>query len=143
MQRAGHIRGIMFSVSGKSSEMQTQALFHRCHTCHTPLSRPQGVQRKFAVKLRPSSACRASRTMRAKTDKFWNSNIHLRLRDDTLDPQISTRRCPWASVSAFYAAVLWVIQVLVELGIWSNTSALHVVVEVQALLVGMNSGISG
>ncbi|CAM9948192.1 unnamed protein product, partial [Ectocarpus sp. 13 AM-2016] len=40
-------------------------------------------------------------------------------------------------------AVLWVIQVLVELEIWPNTSAFHVVVEVQALLVGMNSGISG
>ncbi|CAB1110052.1 unnamed protein product [Ectocarpus sp. CCAP 1310/34] len=41
------------------------------------------------------------------------------------------------------AAVLWVIQVLVELDLLSDTSALHVVVQVQALLIGMNIGISG
>ncbi|CAB1107996.1 unnamed protein product [Ectocarpus sp. CCAP 1310/34] len=40
-------------------------------------------------------------------------------------------------------AVLWVIQVLVELELLSDTSALHVVVEVQALLIGMNIGLSG
>ncbi|CAM9333328.1 unnamed protein product, partial [Ectocarpus sp. 8 AP-2014] len=41
------------------------------------------------------------------------------------------------------AAILWVIQVLVELEVWPDTPALHVVVEVLILLLGMNAGYWG
>lgn len=81
--------------------------------------------------------------MRAKTDRFWNSDSHQRLYDDKEDPPTSTPHRTWVSVSALHAVVLGVIQVLVELEILSNTPALHVVVEVLALLFGMNAGFWG